>query len=323
MANVLCSISTRGRSHTTLPMVLMAIATQTRKVDKLVIFDDNENPVDLRTDPLYAAIYTILTAKNIAWEWLYAGKKGQHHNHQLANCMGFDWVWRVDDDSIPEPNTLENLCKHIADDVGAIGGSVFTHGIDPQKSESTGKIENIDIEPNIQWSAVNAVREVEHLHCTFMYRAGVVDYNTGLSQVAHREETLFTHALFCKGYKILVVPEAVTWHLKAPTGGIRTAPSQDMFDHDERIFRNFLDHKDHTIVVLNCGKGDHVVFSHVLPDIKNPIVFGCYPDIVSCRSIAEANYLFGDIETYNVYGKMDRWKWKDSLEGAFRKMYVT
>lgn len=322
MASVLCSISTRGRSHTTLPMVLMAIAAQTRKVDKLVIFDDNEEHVDLRTDPIYAAIFSVLTVKDIKWEWLYAGKKGQHHNHQIANWMGFDWVWRVDDDSIPEPSTLENLCKHIADDVGAIGGSVLTYGIEPSKTESTGKIENIDIEPNIQWSRIDAIKEVEHLHCTFLYRAGTVDYNTGLSRVAHREETLFTFALFRKGYKILVVPGAVTWHFKAPTGGIRSQPSQEMFEHDERIFRNFLDHKDHTIVVLNNGKGDHVVFSHVLPDIKNPIVFGCYPDIVPCRSIAEAHYLFGDIEPYNIYGKMHRWDWKDSIEKAYRRMYV-
>lgn len=322
MASVLCSISTRGRSHTTLPMVLMAVAAQTRKVDKLVIFDDNDNPVDLRSDPIYSAIFSVLTTKDIKWEWLYAGKKGQHHNHQIANWMGFDWVWRVDDDSIPEPNVLENLCKHIADNVGAIGGSVLTYGIKPSEQPSTGKIENIDVEPNIQWSRIDEVKEVEHLHCTFLYRAGVVDYNTGLSRVAHREETLFTFALFRMGYKILVVPDAATWHFKAPTGGIRTEASQDMFERDEKIFRNFLDHKDHTIVVLNNGKGDHVVFSHVLRDIKNPIVFGCYPDIVPCRSIAEAHHLFGDLEAYNIYGKMHRWNWKDSLEKAYRRLYI-
>lgn len=323
MPRILCSISTKGRSYTTLPMAIMAIANQTRKVDKLVIFDDNDNHVDLRSDPTYAALFSILTAKGIEWEWLYAGKKGQHHNHQLANWMGYDWVWRVDDDAIPEPQVLEVLSGYIADDVGAIGGAVFTYGLAPSSSPATGKIENIDIEPNIQWSPIMTVREVEHLHCTFMYRAEIVDYNTGLSKVAHREETLFTYALFRKGYRILAVPNAITWHLKSPTGGIRSESNKELYEHDERIFRNFLDHKDHTIVVLNNGKGDHVVFSHVLPDIKNPIVFGCYPDIVPCRSIAEAQYLFGDIDTYNIYGKMSRWNWKNSLEGAFRKMYAS
>jgi hypothetical protein len=31
--------------------------------------------------------------------------------------------------------------------------------------------------------------------------------------------------------------------------------------------------------------------------------------------------LFGDIDNYNIYRKMDQWNWKDSLENAFKKMY--
>jgi len=166
------------------------------------------------------------------------------------------------------------------------------------------------------------VKEVEHLHCTFLYRSGVHDYNLGLSRVAHREETLFTFGLHQKGYKILVVPNAVTWHLKNPEGGIRSETKQEMFEHDEQIFRNVLRFRADTIVVLNCGLGDHIVFSHVLPSIRNPVVFSCYPEIVPGGSIAEAQHLFGDIYQYNIYARMDGWKWKDSLESAFRKMYT-
>jgi hypothetical protein len=263
----------------------------------------------------------MLYIKGIAWEWLFAKKKGQHHIHQMANIRGFDWVWRVDDDAIPEPNVLENLLKYVADDVGAVGGSVLTP---PQneKNNATGKIDRINSEPNIQWGQIDEVKEVEHLHCTFLYRSRVHDYNLGLSRVAHREETLFTFGLHQKGYKILVVPNAVTWHLKNPEGGIRSETKQEMFEHDEQIFKNVLQFRSSTIVVLNCGLGDHIVFSHVLPSIRNPLVFSCYPDIVPGGSIAEAQHLFGDIEQYNIYGKMDRWKWKDSLEAAFRRMYV-
>jgi len=67
----------------------------------------------------------MLERKGIAWEWLWAGKKGQHHNHQLANCMGYDWVWRVENAwRLPEPGVLEQLAKHIAPDVAGVGGSV-------------------------------------------------------------------------------------------------------------------------------------------------------------------------------------------------------
>ena len=320
MAKVLCSVSTRGRYHTTLPLTLQAIINQTKPVDKLVIFDDNDEPQDMRKESVYAYFFQILDLKGIPWEWLYAGKKGQHHNHQIANYMGYEWVWRVDDDAIPEPNVLETLFAYTADDVGAIGGSILTPPI-INTSASLGTIKNIDIEPNIQWGKIPQPKKVEHLHCSFLYRAGIQDYNLGLSRVAHREETLFTYGLHQKGYRILVVP-CITWHLKNPDGGIRSETKKELYEHDEAIFRNFLKYDDKTIVVLNCGLGDHIVFSHVLPDISNPLVFSCYPEVVAGKSIAEAQFLFGDIDQWNIYKKMDQWKWKGSLEDAFRKLYL-
>lgn len=322
MPSVFCSVATRGRYHTTLPLVLNAIINQTRPVDKLVIFDDNDEPQDVQNELIYSNFFRMMDIKGIKWEWIFAEKRGQHHIHQHANRSGFDWVWRCDDDAIPEPNVLENLLKHVADDVGAIGGSVLVSDLLHDTSGTTGKIDNIGDEPNIQWNIIKEVKEVEHLHCSFLYRAGTADYNLGLSRVAHREETLFTYELHQKGYKVLAVPDAVTWHMKNPEGGIRSEHNQRLFDRDEQIFRNILEYRDKTIVVLNCGMGDHIVFSHVLPNIKNAEVFSCYPEIVPGRSIAEAEYLFGDINKYNVYGKMDQWKWKGSLEDAFRKLYL-
>ena len=318
---ILCSVATRGRYTTTLPMVLMAIANQTKSPDKLVIFDDNDNPEDMRENPIYQHIFQILDYKKIAWEWVFAEKKGQHHIHQKANEMGFDWVWRVDDDAIPEPNVLEQLCSYIDTTVGAVGGSILTLPHIFDTSLSTGKIEDIDKEPNIQWGNIYVTNEVEHLHCSFLYRAGIHDYNLGLSRVAHREETLFTNGIYQNGYKVLAIPNAITWHLKAK-GGIRSETKQELYAHDEAIFRNIVGLSNSTIVVLNSGFGDHIVFSHVLPEISNPVVFTCYPEIVQGRSIAEAQALFGDIDQWNIYKKMAGWNWKGSLEDAYRKLYL-
>jgi GT2 family glycosyltransferase len=318
---ILCSISTKNRYDTFLPLAIQSVINQTRLPDKLVIFDDNDNPRDTREDPKYRYLFSLLDKKNIAWEVIFAAKKGQHHNHQIANRMGYEWVWRVDDDNSPEQNVLENLCSYIADDVGAIGGSVITPEWGMNSLKVTGKIENIDNEPNIQWGKINEVQEVDHLHCSFLYRAGIVDYNTGLSKVAHREETLFTYQLKQKGYKNLVIPNTITWHAKSSTGGIRSDNIKELYDHDEYIFRNIVGIEDKTIVVLDSGMGDHIVFKHVLPDIKNPVVFSCYPEIIPGRSIGEAYELYGDISSFNIYKKMDDWNWKGSLEDAFRKMY--
>jgi hypothetical protein len=321
MDKVLCSVATKGRYFTTLPLVLSAIINQTKLPDKLIIFDDNDEPQDMRNEFLYQHLFWLMNSKNIDWEWLYAGKKGQHHIHQTANSMGYDWVWRCDDDAIPEPNVLETLYSYIDNNIGGIGGSVINPPHSPMYFDATGKIENITTEPNIQWGLIKEPKRVDHLYSTFLYRAGVHDYNLGLSRVAHREETLFSYGLTQKGYKLLVVPNAVTWHLKNPQGGIRDNNKQEMFDHDEQIFRNVLGFNNQTIVVLNCGLGDHIVFSRLLPEIPNPVVFGCYPEIVPCRSIAEAQALFGDLDQWNIYKKMAQWNWTDSLENAFRKLY--
>ena len=322
---VMCSISTRGRYDDYLPLAISAVINQTRKVDKLVIFDDNDNPVDLRTKPQYTFLFNLMKMKNIDWSVIYGKKKGQHHNHEIANfegkLMGFDWIWRVDDDNIPEPNVLENLCKYAKDDVGAIGGSVLFSEFIVDTKDVTGKIERIDLEQNIQWGIIDVVKEVDHLHCSFMYRPGIVHYNLGLSRVAHREETLFTFQLKQKGYKLLVVPNAITWHGKSMSGGIRMENNKELYDHDEFIFRNILSLKDKTIVVLDNGMGDHIIFKHVLPYIKNPEVFSCYPEIVPGRSIGEARHLFGDIDNYNLYKFMAENQWKESVEKAYCALY--
>jgi hypothetical protein len=322
--SVLCSVATRGRYHTTLPLTLNAIINQTKKVDKLIIFDDNDEPQDMRKELVYNYFFQMLDIKGIKWEWLFANKKGQHHIHQIANTMSFDWVWRVDDDAIPEPNVLQNLFNYTHKNVGAIGGAILTppFPVNFNNEKPTGKIENINVEPNIQWSFINKVKEVEHLHCSFLYKAGVHDYNLGLSRVAHREETLFTYGLFKKGYKILAVPNANTWHFKNPNGGIRSETNQALYEQDENLFNNLINYSDKKIVILNCGMGDHVVFTHVLPEIKNAEVFTCYPDIVPGRSIAEARQLFGNIDPWSIYIKMHQWKWTGSLEDAYRKMYL-
>jgi len=323
MPRVLCSVATRGRYFTTLPLVLNAIINQTTLPDKLVIFDDNDEPQDMRKEMIYQYFFQMLDIKGVKWEWLFAGKKGQHHIHQAANTMGFDWVWRCDDDAIPEPHVLGNLLGYASlPNVGAVGGSILTPPLVMDTKNSTGKVLDIDTEPNIQWNYIKQSKEVEHLHCSFLYRAGVHDYNLGLSRVAHREETLFTYGLHLKGYKILAVPNAVTWHMKNPEGGIRSETKKEMYEHDERIFRNIVGMSDRTIVVLNSGLGDHIVFNSILGSIRNPVVFGCYPDVIPCRSIAEAQALFGDLDQWNIYKKMCEWNWKGSLQDAFRKLYL-
>lgn len=322
--NILCSITTYNRYYTTLPLVISAVINQTQLPDKIVVYDDNEKPVDLRENELYRNLFQMMALKNIEFEWVFALKKGQHHSHQMANTKGFTWVWRVDDDLVPESNVLKTLYGFATTkNVGAVAGETLTPAWGIQPRAATGRIDDIYNEPNMQWGKINKVTEVDHLHCSFLYRAGVTDYNLSLSKKAHREETLFTYGLKKLGYRLLVVPNAVSWHMKFGEGGIRTTTPEDqqMFAYDEQIFQSFMGMKDKTIVVMDNGMGDHIVARRVLRDIKNPMCYTCYPDIIPGRSIAEANQTFGDLTQWNIYRWMDSHNWKDSLESAFRKMY--
>lgn len=319
---ILCSISTRGRYYTTLPLTISSVINQTVKPDKLIIYDDNNEPEDMRENFIYQYIFQILDIKGIQWEWVWANGRGFAQNNQAANTAGYDWVWRIDDDVIAEPNVLETLISHIDDSVGAIGGAILTPPLYFENTFPTNKIENITSEPNLQWKMnIEHVHEVEHLHCSFLYRTGVHDYHQGLSRVCFREDTLFSNGIYRKGYKLLIIPNCITWHLKNPQGGTRSETDQSLYDRDDQIFRNIVEFKDKTIVVLDCGMGDHVVFKKVLPLIKDPVIFSSYPEIIPGRSIQEVKDLLGDISNYNIYQKMSEWNWTDSLENAYKKLY--
>ena len=128
---------------------------------------------------------------------------------------------------------------HVNAAVGGVAVACLTPHWDQSPRQVTGLITNVDSECHIQWGRIPEKAQVEHLHCSFLYRAQVADYNLALSQVAHREETLFSWQLHQKGYQLWVVPGAVTWHLKSESGGIRSESVAHQYAQDLLIFRNF------------------------------------------------------------------------------------
>ena len=334
---ILCSISTKGRYDTTLPMAILSVVFQTLPPDKLIIFDDNDTPVDIREIQHYEYILRMLYEKNIDWCVELGEKKGQHFNHQkaieFAKKEGYDFIWRLDDDTVAEPDVLEKLYSQMKDDVGAVGGSILTPPF--QKGiKATGKMENIKTEPNIQWDYIKETKEIDHLHCSFLYRVGVYDYDLALSKVAHREESIFSFGIKTKGYKVLVTP-CITWHLRNKNGGIRDG-QQQMFEHDEGIFNAFLNlhdvNTDKKLIVLDNGIGDHYSFKNIIPKLKlkhkRITLAVCFPDVfwdeegLELISIDDAKKLFGDIGVFSVYHWMDKNNHKESLVKAFEKMYL-
>lgn len=348
MSKVTAYISTKDRYFTSLPLAIQSIAMQTRPPDKFVLFDDGEQK-DLRKELNYSYLFSILEARGISWEVRFGQRQGQVLNHEaMLRTAETDYIWRLDDDNIAEPDVLEKLVEVLDNDpkVGAVGSCVFIAGMhgakaDQYKNIFSDKIESVMFKPNLQWFKFSGNREVEHLHNTFLYRKSAArGYELGLSPVGHREETLFTYDIFANGYKVVICGNCLTWHLRQPSGGIRSDIHKiESFDHDEKLFLDLMRDKykvkigKYKLMILNSGLGDHLVFKKVLPEIMDKYkdhkiyLACCHPDLfkewpeITILSIWEAMIITNE-PGHNIYRWMWSRGWEGSLEDAYRHLYL-
>jgi len=342
--HILAEICTKDRYFTTLPLTIMSVINQTVLPDKVLIIDDGEK-IDLRDNSVYANIFRILDDKGIAWEVKFGVGRGQHISHQEAQNSAKDLIWRIDDDEVAEPNVLEILLSHIENDdnVGAVAGLVLTPGAGKIVDNAENNIHKIFTSPNIQWfNGWDDIRSVDHLYSSFLYRKGVSNYETRLSTVAHREETIFTYNIKRSGYKLIVDPKAVTWHLRNPEGGIRSFKDDKLWGHDEEIFKEKLiewgifntPEGYEKLIVLDSGIGDHIIFKTIIPDLLEKygklVISCCYNDVfydivgdnVRLISISDAKAILGDgVNNHNIYKYCWDNNWTGSFQDAYKKMY--
>ncbi len=337
MPTITAYISTKDRYFTSLPLAIMSIAMQTHKPDKFVLYDDGEQK-DLRGDNLYQNMFMILDDKKIKWEVIFGKRQGQVANHQHAvdNCTT-EWLWRLDDDDYAEPTCLENLLHHAKNKVGAVGGLVIHPNYNcDMPSYASNKIKDVFSYPTIQWYKHKGVSEVDHLYSTFIYRkeAAKHGYCRELSRVGHREETLFTYEMTRNGWKCLVEPKAITWHLRSKFGGIRN-DNYRLWEHDDEVFLNKLrsyniEPKFVKLIVLDNGLGDHLAFKQILPEMKakykDLVLAVCFPEVfkddgVELISISDAKSR-DNIDKYSIYKWAWDNNWKSSLVDAYRKLYL-
>jgi len=212
------------------------------------------------------------------------------------------------------------------DGVGAVAGLVHHPGsISPLPNGVDGSLNDVAMGLNIQWFDFNGgPREVSHLYSTFLYSVDAArkagGYPKDLSKIGHTEETIFSHQIHRAGYKLIVTPNAKTFHLREEKGGIRSFNDGSLWEHDERIFQEYLKAwdvapVDSKLVVLDCGTGDTLLFRGLLVGElmrKHPnrqwVLAVCYPQVfddipnVTLISIADAKRLIGDRwEDFSLY----------------------
>lgn len=339
---VTACVSTKDRYATTLPLCISAIATQTRKPDKLVIYDDGEQ-VDLHTISPFEGLLKMCGELKIPYEIFRTPRKGQvvNHQHALDTCE-HDLLWRIDDDCIAMPDCLERLLNTFRDhghggeqdSIGAVAGLVLHPGaINAPPDFLDGSLKDVERGMNLQWFSWNGgPREVGHLYSSFLINVQAARKSGGypreLSVVSHREETIMSHQMFRAGFKLVVDPRAVTWHLRESTGGIRSFDDQSLWEHDEQIFQSYLkewgekDNSPTKLVVLDCGIGDHFAFKSILPQLKAKhtdkelCLAVCYPNVfdgegLKLISIADARNMLGQrYDSANLY----KWCWEKAWD---------
>jgi len=333
-------IPTKGRYHTTLPLAIMSVINQTAHVDRLIIIDDGEK-LDLRENVLYTYFFKLLDDKGIKWEVVFGNGKGIAHSHQLSiNMCETEWIWRLDDDCSAEPNVLELLLESVDSKTGAVGGLVMNPVMPKTNDCASSKIKDIFLGLNEQWFIPNdkSIKQVDHLYSSFIYRKSAAShgYCLDLSEVGHREETIFTHEMKRNGWDIKINPNAVTHHFMNPEGGIRSYSNGSLWQHDENLFLEKLkfwniDADKHKLIVLDNGLGDHFAFKSILNEILEKhskiIIACCYPDVfkdypdIPLISIASVSH--ADREKYNLYKFLiDNQKETINLVDAYRRLYL-
>lgn len=219
----------------------MSVAMQTVKPDKFIIYDDGEHK-DLRSETIYQNIFAVLDEYKIKWSVYLSNGKGQvvNHQHALDHC-DTEWLWRMDDDHYAEPTALEEMLKHTKDDkVGAVGSLVLHNNYRFIQPSLINQQKDKFAFSNAQWVRWKSKEpiEIDHLYGTFIYRkeAGKHGYNKNLSIIGHHEESLFTLEMYKAGWKVLIEPSAVIWHIRDNQGGIRSHTVAEAQNYDTQIF---------------------------------------------------------------------------------------
>lgn len=341
--NVTATVSTRGRTYTTLPLMLNSLALQTINPYRLIIYDDNDMLEDLRENEIYKNVFGLFEKAGIKWEVTVGCRKGQIHNHQRAlQDVKTEWIWRLDDDNIMESNVLEGMLQFVSTDskVGAVGPLILDPKREVNNSIASNKIEDILLGANIQWNYKHFAPfvYVDHLQgSTFLFRkdAAKHGYELTLSKVGHREETIFTYEMKRTGWNLAVLTQLKTWHMRYGGGGIRDTNKQELFDSDEKVFLKKLKEwnikeRPVKIVPLDGGIGDHYALKYAFKDLfktNTRIIIGaCYPEVfadidnVELISLEECKALV-NIDNYNIYRWMDMHNWRQPLSLAYKKMY--
>lgn len=254
MERVAVVIATKDRP-TEITLLLQSLINQTYQEFDVFIVDGSQTPII----PNCIFFNRMITHLRITKHKVVVTREElpgvcQARNQLAKLAKDYEWHFRVDDDSILEPDVLERLIKLTGDSIGAIGGvvplfgqPVFTRNIDLIKpiaskieTDTEGNITKLGDDLGYNYN-INEVVETDHVRSSFLYRYSAwlkvngfpIEY--GLS--GFREESDFSLKLKMEGYKLLVDTGAIIWHNVCAIGGVRAQDYADRVRVGDELFR--------------------------------------------------------------------------------------
>jgi GT2 family glycosyltransferase len=327
------------RYETTLPLAIQSIVNQTINPVRIIIICDGEQNYDFKKSYLFNYIFELAKMKGITIDVAFSGgNKGVVYCYnEILKMIQTPLVYRIDDDEVAEPNCLEQLihCLQMDKSIGAVGPSVYVPGmmICPKPNYIKGTINQIKNYPSVQWFTDNKYSEVEQLHSTFLFRMDLASpYPYSMSQMSFREETVFSYQIFKKGFKLMVNPQAIVWHYKAPAGA-RSGNAVENQANDELKFDEWAKQYNITFddklecIAFNHALGDNIVLKNNLDKIKqfykSPLYIASnFPEVYSGVSgiiaipMHESSYFTQSISIYN-------WMATKNWSGTMNEAVVT
>ena len=311
-------IPTKDR-YVNLALLLWSLCEQSYKDWDVTIIDDSENRTDIREVDYYRHILKRIEKEGHRWRVEFGRKRGPHWSHQQIVDGANELIYRVDDDCILDKNCLEELVNSYSElginglkqgiKIGAVGPIVLDPSIDPVYEylplgyqsfrKYQGKVDDYGVNfGEHQWRRHpdDELQEVQHLYSSFLYHkleaVSIGGYDLDYDLPGHREETDFTFRLWQAGYKVLVNPRALVWHLRAPQGGIRAFNNNQLWANcQERFVRKFkfkIGKNKETVFKIFGGLGDHLCATPLIRGLKKKfgkvIIMPVYPYLLTGNS---------------------------------------
>lgn len=223
---------------TELAILLCCLLSQTHKEWDLTIIDETIERRNYLDIPGVGHLLRLMMERGNQWRIFYGMRKGFHFAQSIVLSKSRHLLtWVLGEDVFFDPDCMAELVKQFDDPkVGVVAGLLFLTGDSnrvwlpddwEERKEWSGQIHFVDTKKSInigygnqiQYSihSDNKPKEVEHLIGNMMYRTelgGKWGWNLDLSYVSRTADNDFTYQFYLAGYKVLVVPTAVNWHLE-------------------------------------------------------------------------------------------------------------